>query len=166
MKKNLIEKYVGLKVAQSDDFMSQLKETMAPADYIRKVMNLPLNVISSALKNFMEDRICKRYNIQRKSSIYYNPTIGQWLHEILEPYQAADFIEALSQASGLKPALFRKSTIGETVLPRWFLIDQVESFEAATGRLLLKDGDLAYLGEDYSYVELARFFAGDKSLVA
>ncbi len=159
MKRFLVQKYVAFKMAQYDELCAEAKALKDPKAYVNMVMEMRLSEMNGALKKFLETTLCKRLEKKDHVSIYFNPTIGQWTDEFLGRYSTEDIFSALSQFSGLKPSLFMKATFGRNLLYSSLLIDIIETFEQATGKKLLKNDSFEHLGDDYSFMELAEFFA-------
>ena len=159
MKKSLVQKYVAYKAAQIDFLLAEAKKVMKPEQYVKEVMSMKLDQIPVPLQRFLEKTISKRMGKEYTGSIYFVPTVGQWVDEMFGDFSREDILSYLSQASGLKPRKVKKYTIGDHVFDRPFLIELTEQLEKATGKHLIKGGDLAWLGEAYTYLEYANFFA-------
>ena len=134
---------------------------MPEKEFIEHAMNLQASEMPSSLKVELEIRLRRRFGLKRHKSIFYNPTVRQWLTDLTGTYHPEDILSAFNQATGLKPSLFIEANIGDTIINRLFLIDLVEILEEATGRQLLKDDSLDYLGDSFSYLEMADFFTRD-----
>ncbi len=125
MKKSLVKKYVAYKAAQIDFLLAEAKKVMKPEQYVKEVMSMKLEQIPVPLQRFLEKTISKRMGKEYTGSIYFAPTVGQWVDEMFGEFSAQDIISYLSQASGLKPKKLKKATIGDHVFDRPFLIELI-----------------------------------------
>ncbi len=160
MTRKLIYTYVAYKMAFNDKLFAAVKETTSKEHFIETAMEAPLAKISPELRKKLEELFVRRFGLSKHPSIFYKPrTVRQWLHDLFALYTTEDILTALSQHSGMREDLLKRSTIGQ-ILDRPFLIELVEKFEEATGKTLLAGDDLSYLDDDkYTYLQMAQFFA-------
>ncbi len=160
MKKKLIIKYVGLKMAKLEPIVAEAKHVWDEQNYLNFVESLDVHKdVDLALKCQIEAVLRKRFNLAAHKCVFYKPTIGQWISDLIGHFTEDDIFCVFSQASGLSLACFKEGTIGSNTLNRPFLEDLVELLEMATGKKLLRYGHLYHLPDSYSYAELAHFFA-------
>jgi len=155
----LVEKYVAFKMAFRDLTFKAAKAAMKEDVYITYAMDAHISEMPPVLKTELEEHLRRRFGLKVHKPLFFKPTIRQWLKDLFAVYSAEDILLAISQSSGIRKDILEASTINDSTLNRPFLIDLVEDIEAATGRVLLRDGDLVHLGDGYDYIELARFFA-------
>lgn len=158
MNRKLIEKYVATKMAKRSGYFAHAKETLSEEHYRELVMSSKLSEMPRDLALELEERLRQRLGLKKHKSIFYKPTICQWLTDLMGSYRPEDILSALHQVTNCKPSELIRSTISGTIINRPFLIDLVEMFEEATGKLLLKDDSLDYLGDSFTYRDMADFF--------
>lgn len=170
MNKSLIQTYVAYKVAFSDLLLAEAKRVMKKEDFIKKVMNMPLKEVNPDLISAMETTFRRRFLLNEKSYIFKKPTVAQWIKDVFGDYTPDDILTAFTQMTNLSEKAFRGAKLSDTLLDASYLLDIVENFERATGHFILAQDSyhpdlesLDYLGEDFTYEELARYFAGDKA---
>ena len=155
MNRCLIEKYVALKMSQTNAELATAKETMAPSAFLTKAMSMPLSALAPELKCKIESILSKRLSLKPHKRLFFAPTVAQWIADITGLVSAKDVIDAISQMSGLSPDYFKGRSIGDHTLDWVFLIEIIERFEGATGKTVIKDNNLVHLGDDFLYSELA-----------
>lgn len=109
-----------------------------------------------------EDVIRRKYGLSKKKGLFPKPTVRQWISDLAGDYQVDDLLDFFAQAIDYPVERVRKATIGSTLIDRPYLISLVEKLETATGKSLLwpnADAPLAYLGDDVTYEEIARYFS-------
>ncbi len=159
MKKKLIIKYVGQKMAKLEPIVAEAKQIWDEKKYVEFVESLDAcKDVDLSLKRQIEVILRKRFDLVPHKCVFYKPTIGQWISDLIGRYTTDDILCAFSQASGLPVECFKEGTIGD-ILNRPFLEDLVELLEVATGRKLLKYGHLYHLSDSFTYAQLAAFFA-------
>ncbi len=160
MKKKLIIKYVGLKLGKFEPIVAEAKSIFSETEYEDFVASINVNKeMDSSLKHEIEAVLRKRFQLGAHKCIFYMPTVGQWIADLIGKLTKDDILEALCQASGMTLNDFKGKTFGSNVLNVPFLEDLIELFEGATGKKLLRYGHLYHLGDSYTYDELAEFFA-------
>ena len=163
MSVKLVKAYIAKKVAMRYPMFAFAKETMSKESYQSLVLSKKASYFSEEMLNGAKAAIVSRFNIKDHRKIFKNPTLAQWISDVLGNWSQQDIMAFFSERSGFSATKFENSTIGDTVLNRPFLISLVEELEDATGKILCNyaapDMPLAYLGEDTTYGEIASFFS-------
>lgn len=163
MNEKLVRAYVAKKVALRYESFAFAKETMSSEDYQNLVLSKKANVFSVEMLKSAKAAIMSRFNIKEHKMLFKNPTLYQWIKDVLGIWEKQEILAFFSERSGFSVPNFKDSTIGDTVLDRPFLISLVEELEDATGKQLCNlnqpDRPLEYLGEDITYEEIADFFS-------
>lgn len=168
---DLIKRYVALKAiktVQTDLFLQELKKAVGE-DQTEKVMEMPLAALPRELRKFVQEKICRRYNLTKRLRLFRQPTIGQWIANITAIYTPEDIIAYFSQETGISAQCLAKAKIGGQIVTRPYLISLVEKLETATGRSLIlpeSDTPLAYLGNDITFGEIAHYFAASSEVIS
>lgn len=163
-------RYVALKAIKTvepDFFLQELKKATAE-DQTKKVMEMPLTALPSELRKFMQKVICSRYNLLKRPRLFRNPTIGQWIANITAVYTPMDILAYFSQETGFEEDRLAEASIGCQLITRPYLISLVEKLESATGRSLIlpeTDAPLAYLGDNITFEEIAKYFAASSETI-
>lgn len=158
MKKSLIIKYVGAKLAMQDARFAKAKATLTEQDYGALIESLKVSELKTSFKKEMEEKLRSRFGLEKHRSIFYKPSVSEWIADLTGILSVDDIITGFSQVSGIRPAVFRKAAIRDNILDRLFLEDLVEGLEIATGRTLLKDGYWCQ-DDNYTYMDIAKHFA-------
>ena len=159
---SVVQLYVAKKFAMRDDLFAEAQKKMNGDEYRRFVMSQKVADLPPRLIKDCERVICRKYKIQKPRYLFSHPTVRQWISDLAGDYQADDLLDFFAQATGSTVGRIRKATIGSTVIDRPYLISLVEKLEEATGKSLLwpnVDAPLAYLGDDITYEEIARYFS-------
>ncbi len=147
-------------MAKLEPIVAEAKGALDEGEYIRFLENLDVDAnIDSVLKCEIETLLRKRFNLVPHKCVFYKPTIGQWVSDLIGRFSVDDVYCVFTQASGLPLDYFKNGTIGDNFINRPFLEDLTELLEAATGKQLSRCGYLFHLPDSYSYAELAHFFA-------
>ena len=164
MNVELTQTYVAKKVAMRYPEFQFAQETMAKADYLNIVLNKKANQFDAEMLKSAKAAIMSRYRIKEHSAIFKNPTLRQWISDVLGSYSQLDIQNFFAERSGLGVQKISEATIGDGTLDVPFLETLIEELEFATGKVLLDDEDvflspLAYLDEGITYEEVANFFS-------
>lgn len=165
MNKNIVKAYVAFKAALNDKVFMEARNRMNRDEYIDMIMNRPLHELPVELRDKCHEAIVKRYNLKRIVPLFAPKTVGEWLQVITEGYTSDYVLMFFSKRSGATVEKLTKEQIGSSLITRPHLITMVEKLEEVTGIMLsIPDetctfgDDLAYLGDDVTYVEVAKFF--------
>lgn len=163
MNVKLVRAYIAKKVAIRYEAFAFAKETMSVADYQNLVLSKKAACFSKEMLKTAKAAIMRRFGIKEHKCLFKDPTLYQWIADVLGIWSKQDILAFFSVRSGFSVANFKDTTIGDTVLNRPFLISLVEELEDATRKRLCNYSEpympLAYLGEDITYDELASFFS-------
>jgi len=159
MKLSLIIKYIGYKLALGEPKLQQAKQDWGEEDYLRLIAQCRAAELDPAFKADIEATLRRRFNLHPHKGIFYDPSVEQWVKDVMGQLSKDDIFDSLCQMSGLKRSDFEKATIGNNVLNLPFLEDLVELFEGSTGKEMLRNGHLWHVSPKFSYDELAEFFA-------
>lgn len=165
MNEKLVRAYIAKKVAIRYESFAFAKETMSSEDYQELVLSKKASVFSAEMLKKAKAAIMSRFGIKEHKFLFKDPTLYQWITDVLGSWTLQDIMAFLSARSGFAVDRFEDATIGDTVFNRPFLITLVEELEDATGKVLCNYADpdrpLAYLGEDITYAEIASFFSNN-----
>ena len=164
MNVELTQSYIARKVAMRYPEFKFAKETMAKTDYHYMVMNKSAEVFELEMLQNAKATIMRRYRIKEHPMMFKNPTLRQWVTDVLGTYQQHDVLDFLSSRTGLSVKRLAGATIGDGTIDVPYLQTLVEELEQVTGKTLLDNEDvflcpLAYLDESITYAELASYFA-------
>jgi len=157
-KRQIALKYVGLKLSEYDPAMAQAKAVQGEQNYLAWLGSMKVSHLKPDFKATLEALIRKRHGVKPHRCVFYNPTVKQWVTDLLCKYTQEDVLDVFAQASGLSKEAFRKGLFGKNLLTRPLIEDLVDLLEQATGKKLT---DVGYKKDEdtYSYLRIAEFFA-------
>lgn len=167
----LIKKYVARKAVKGikDPVLREEMLKMTRGGDPSHVMDLHPGLMSPELRCDIEKVIIKRYDLKPHPRLFSSPNIGQWIADITGVFTTDDVIAYFSQKTGVRASQLGKTKIGSQVVTRPYLISLVEKLEDVTGRTLTlpeNDTPLAYLGEDITFDEIAKFFSTSSETIS
>ena len=165
---SIVQLYVAKKFAMRDDLFAEAQKKMNGDEYRRFVMSQKVADLPPRLIKDCERVICRKYKIKKPRYLFSHPTVRQWIFDLAKFYQADDLVDYFAQATGYPADRIRHKKIGSTVIDRPYLISLVEKLEEATGKSLLwpnSSAPLAYLGDDITYEEIARYFSYGSDII-
>ncbi len=159
---SVVQLYVAKKLAKSDELFAEAEKKLDKISYQQLVMSQPVSALSRRFIKECGDVIRRKYALSKKKGLFPKPTVRQWISDLAGDYQADDLLDFFAQAIDYPISRVKKATIGGTLIDRPYLISLVEKLEDATGKALLwpgADAPLAYLGDDVTYEEIAKYFS-------
>lgn len=168
MNVELTQTYVAKKVAMRYPEFKFAQETMAKASYLNMVLNKKANQFDSEMLKSAKAAIMSRYRIKEHPMIFTDPTLRQWISDVLGNYSQQDILNFFAEKSGLNVQRIAKATIGDGIINIPFLETIIEELELVTGKMLLDNEDsflypLAYIDDEITYSEIASFFTASGS---
>ncbi len=159
----LIQTYVAKKVAMRYPEFKFAQETMAKVDYINMVLNKKANQFDAEMLKSAKAAIMSRYRIKEHPMIIKDPTLRQWISDVLGDYSQQDILNFFAERSGLDVQRISKATIGDQIIDIPFLETIIEELELITGKILVDNEDgfmcpLACIKDETTYAEIASFF--------
>lgn len=169
MNKRKAKIYVAIKLASKDKALAEAKASMSRDNFIDLVMRQTSSAYPKALLQHCKKMICKKYGLPVRPHLFKNPSIEQFINGIFGDYSVEDIISFFRYETGLGNKGFVHMTIGGQTIMRPALIAMVEHLEAVTGKQLTmvdSDAPLAYLGDDVTFGEIAKYFADTSDVIS
>ncbi len=169
MNECVVQLYVAKKMAMRDELFAEAERKMGKLAYKQFAMEQKLSDLPEKMVKDCEKVICRKYGIKHPQYLFPNPTVRQWIADLAKDYQADDLFDFFVQSAGGFSERLQNATIGDTIINRPYLISLIEKLETATGKSLLWpncDMPLAYLGDDVSYRDIARYFSCGSDVIS
>lgn len=169
MNKRKAKIYVAIKLAAKDNVLAEAKASMSRDNFVDLVMRQTTSAYPQALLRHCKKMICKKYGLPVRPHLFKNPSIEQFINGIFGEYTVEDILSFFRYETGLGNGCFIDMTIGGQTVMRPALIAMVEHLEAVTGKQLTmddSDAPLAYLGDDVTFMDIAKYFAEDSAVIS
>ena len=150
--------FVAMRLSQSDSLFRVAADKLKKADYLELVLNSKVSKIDRALRRVLEEEIGAWADNPTIKSIYYDPSIRQWIDEMYNLFSKEDIMDFFSQAAGLSKDYLRNASVHGSAITYPFLVDLLDVLEKVTKKRILSD-DETLPPEPKTYDELATFFA-------
>lgn len=156
MNEKLVRAYIAHKAAKCYESFAFAKATMSSDAYQHLVLSREASEFPEDMLQNAKTVIMNRFNIKEHNALFNNPTLYQWIKDVLGTWTPNDIFDIISEKFHEEIDLF------DFVSSESEMLDIIELLEKATGKSLcdikMLENPMTFLG-DITYNDLAIHFA-------